>query len=593
MHWMDLLRLPLAALGQQKLRTCLTTLGVLFGAFVLAASLSIDEGVQRTIEREANKGDVSRKITVSSGWRRIEKEKRKEVKVAGRMSPDRRERIHKVLAGRDQGGGSLQEVNLTPERLEALSRIPHVRLMIPIVGGPVVATLGNRPEEASVSSGAGEDPEFRKRVIAGRPFDSEDERSVLLSEMFAYRIGLVNDADLEQVIGKPLRVEIRGQAQGPSFYVSLADRMKADGGRAEQSALRQLAWQLPGMFDKFSLTGEEAAALKKAVRPEPAAVAPVLVADDFRVAGIFRGLTDDERKEAWSQFPANTDLVLPRRTAVALTFRDPASREQGIAQAVLFVDDVRNVKEVENEVKALDLDARSAHDFIERQRLTYLLIFGGMTCVAGVALLVSSLGIANTMLMSVLQRRREIGIMKAVGAANWQLQAIFVFEGGLIGLTGGALGLLLAWSISFPGDGWVRSMVHRDMNIELHGSIFAFPSWITSTVVLSTVFVTIAAALYPARHAAKVDPVTATPARLTGRNGPIRPGSSSVKESDVCSRGRFTGLDAANHGMRGSARLRKGGRGPGNDPHHAGCGSAFLPTCSARNSISSFLGWVS
>ena len=58
MCWIDLLRLPLASLGQQKLRTCLTTLGVVFGAFVLAASLSIDEGVQRTIERESNKGDV-------------------------------------------------------------------------------------------------------------------------------------------------------------------------------------------------------------------------------------------------------------------------------------------------------------------------------------------------------------------------------------------------------------------------------------------------------------------------------------------------------------------------------------------------------
>src|SRR5206468_12109294 len=121
---------------------------------------------------------------------------------------------------------------------------------------------------------------------------------------------------------------------------------------------------------------------------------------------------------------------------------------------------------------------RSAHDFIERQRLTYLLIFGGMTCVAAVALLVSALGIANTMLMSVLQRRREIGIMKAVGAADWQLQAVFVVEGGLIGLVGGALGLLLAWSISFPGDAWVRSMVHRDMKVYLSGSIFAFPNWI-------------------------------------------------------------------------------------------------------------------
>jgi putative ABC transport system permease protein len=511
-RWIDLLGLPLAALGQQKLRTCLTTLGVIFGAFVLAASLSIDEGVQRTIERESNKGDVARKITVSSSWRAVEnknKKKTNDVKVAGRMSPERRERIRKILAQRNQNGGSGEQVNLTPDRLETLSRIPHVRRMVPIVGSAVVATLGNRPEEASVSSGAGEDPEFRKRVIVGRAFDSDDERSVLLSEMFAYRIGLIDDADLDQVIGKPLRVEIRGQEEGPRFQVSLSDRSKASGSRAEQSALRQLAWQIPGALERFSLTGEETAALHKAIRQESAKVAPVVVVDDFRVVGIFRGLTDDERKEAWSQFPAYTDLVLPRRTAVELAFRDPARREEGADQAVLFVDDVRNVKEVEDQVKALGLESRSAHDFIERQRLTYLLIFGGMTCVAAVALLVSSLGIANTMLMSVLERRREIGIMKAVGAANWQLQAIFVIEGGLIGLVGGACGLLLAWSISFPGDGWVRSMVHRDMDIDLTGSIFAFPDWIGMTVVLSTVGVTIAAALYPARHAAKVDPVTA------------------------------------------------------------------------------------
>jgi putative ABC transport system permease protein len=508
-RWIDLIRLPLASLGQQKMRTCLTTLGVVFGAFVLAASLSIDEGVQRTIERESSKGDVSRKVTVSAGWRAVETRPKSEVKVAGRMSPDRRERIRKVLAEQARNADSGQEVKLTPDRLETLSRIPHVRRMIPIVGGAVVATLGNRPEDASVSSGAGEDPEFRKRVVVGRTFRSDDERSVLLSESFAHRIGLIDDADLDQVIGKPLRVEIRRQEDGPSLHVSLTDRSKAGGGRDEHGALRQLAWQIPGALDRFSLTGEEIAALKKAIRRESAEADPTVVADDFRVVGIFRDLTDEENKEAWSQFPADTDLVLPRRSAVDLAFRDPAHREQGIAKVVLFVDDMKNVKEVVDKVKALGLGSRSIVEFIERERLTYLLIFGGMTCVAGVALLVSSLGIANTMLMSVLERRREIGIMKAVGATNWQLQALFVIEGALIGLAGGSIGLLLAWSISFPGDAWVRSMVHRDMKIDLKGSIFAFPGWIGLTVVLSTLVVTIVAALYPARHAAQVDPVSA------------------------------------------------------------------------------------
>ncbi len=220
-------------------------------------------------------------------------------------------------------------------------------------------------------------------------------------------------------------------------------------------------------------------------------------------------MTEDEEKDAWSQFPAYTDLVLPRRTAVELMFRDPARREGGVDQVVLLVDDMTNVKEVVNQVEALGMQGSSIVERIERERLTYLLIFGGMTCVAGVALLVSSFGIANTMLMSVLERRREIGIMKAVGAANWQLQALYVIEGGLIGLIGGSLGLGLAWLLSFPGDAWVREMIRRDMNIDLSGSIFAFPRWIAVTVLAFTVGVTIVAALYPARRAAKLDPVSA------------------------------------------------------------------------------------
>jgi putative ABC transport system permease protein len=509
-HWIDLLRSPLAMLGQQKMRTCLTTLGVVFGAFVLAASLSIDEGVQRTIQREASKGDASRKVTVFPSWRPAKTAAAADVKVSGRMAPDRHERIRTVLAERAKQSRSDQEhISLTQERLEKLSSVAHVRQMIPIVGTGVVATLGNRPEDASVSSGAGEDPEFRKRVVFGRSFASDDEKSVLLSEMFAYRIGLIDDADLEQVLGKPLRIEIRGQEAGPSFNIFLSDRSKAGGSPQEQAALRQLAWQIPAALDKLSLTAEEIAALRKVIRAEPAKVDPVVIADDFRVVGIFRELTDDESKEQWSQFPAHTDLVLPRRTAVELLFRDPARRKEGLDQAVLLVDDVRNVKDVIDKVEALGVRSHSIVEFIEQQRLTYLLIFGGMTCVAGVALLVSSLGIANTMLMSVLERRREIGIMKAVGAANWHLQALYVIEGGLIGLFGGSLGLLLAWLISFPGDAWVRSMVHRDMKIELSGSIFAFPGWIGVTVLVFTVGVTIVAAVYPARRAAKLDPVTA------------------------------------------------------------------------------------
>ena len=512
MRWIDLLGMPLASLGQQKMRTCLTTLGVLFGAFVLAASLSINEGVQQTIERESSKGDVARKVTVSSKWRTTGTKSAGEVKVAGRMTPERRERIRKVLAERNrQGGGTGEEVNLTPARLDELaheslmsarwSRSSAARSSLSWGTGRSRRASRRGPARTRSSSSGSSSAGRSSRTTSGRSCSPRCSRTGsawsttrTCTRSSASRCGSRSAA-------RRRRAELR--------IVSPADRSKAGGGRDEQMALRQLAWQIPGRLDKLSLTPEEVAALRKVIRPDSVAIAPAVVADNFRVVGIFRELDDDEKKDAWSRFPADTDLVLPRRTAVDLMFRDPARREEGINQAILFVDDMKNVKEVVDKAEALGLSTRSAVNFIERERLTYLLIFGGMTCVAAVALLVSSLGIANTMLMSVLERRREIGIMKAVGAADWQLQALFVIEGGLIGLIGGALGLLLAWSISFPGDAWVRSMVHRDMKIDLSGSIFAFPSWIGTTVVLVTVGVTVAAGLYPARHAAKVDPVTA------------------------------------------------------------------------------------
>jgi putative ABC transport system permease protein len=183
--------------------------------------------------------------------------------------------------------------------------------------------------------------------------------------------------------------------------------------------------------------------------------------------------------------------------------------EISVDGAVVLVDHEKNVESVLAELRKLGLQCYSSLEQLRQFRLMYLLIFSGMTCVALVSLVVAGLGIANTMLISVLQRTREIGIMKAVGADSRHLQFIFLVEGALIGCVGGVLGLLLAWAASFPADAWIQSMASRDLKVELRESICAFPPWLPLAVFSFAVAITIIAALYPSRRAAGIDPVAA------------------------------------------------------------------------------------
>jgi putative ABC transport system permease protein len=131
----------------------------------------------------------------------------------------------------------------------------------------------------------------------------------------------------------------------------------------------------------------------------------------------------------------------------------------------------------------------------------FLGIFGSM------ALAVASLGIVNTLVMAVLERRREIGIMKALGASDRDVKRLFFAEAGTLGLFGGIFGVVFGWAMSrginFATEYYLRQ---RQLPPETVSSV---PLWLVGAGIGFAIIVSFLAGLYPASRAAKLDPVQA------------------------------------------------------------------------------------
>jgi putative ABC transport system permease protein len=121
--------------------------------------------------------------------------------------------------------------------------------------------------------------------------------------------------------------------------------------------------------------------------------------------------------------------------------------------------------------------------------------------VASISLLVGGIGIMNTMVMAVLERTQEIGVMKAIGATNTLILSIFLLEAGMIGLVGGLLGVTIGYVLSF-GIGSISSVTGFAIDVQLDFGLIAF-------ALVFSMLVGMISGLIPARNAAGLEPVVA------------------------------------------------------------------------------------
>jgi putative ABC transport system permease protein len=171
------------------------------------------------------------------------------------------------------------------------------------------------------------------------------------------------------------------------------------------------------------------------------------------------------------------------------------------------VSSASKVKDAEDAIKQMGfaayslLDASNGLNLVFRVFDMFLGIFGSL------ALVVASLGIINTLVMAILERRREIGILKALGAADSDVKMLFFVEAGAMGLFGGVFGVVIGWLIGRAINFGTNVYLARQALPAI--SVTAVPWWMVVGAILFSILVSLGAGMYPASRAARLDPVQA------------------------------------------------------------------------------------
>ncbi len=168
---------------------------------------------------------------------------------------------------------------------------------------------------------------------------------------------------------------------------------------------------------------------------------------------------------------------------------------------------MKDLEEVGAAIEELGFNVVTIVDQLEEFRRGFLIMDTLLGAVGTIALFVASLGIINTMVTSILERTREIGVMKAIGGSEGDIKGIFFVEAGTIGITGGVLGLVLGWIVTRIANA-VANYYLRPEGVP-PTDLFHMPLWLILGALGFSILVSLLAGLYPAIRAARVDPVTA------------------------------------------------------------------------------------
>jgi len=455
----DLTELALRNLKESLLRNSLTTVGISVGVASLVAMLSLGIGLQQMASRRLVKSGLFDTILVSS---------RREMR-----GMDREE---------ERNGPIFGESRILDEAArQEIERIPNVSEAYPDIRFATELQFEDKPHltmVAALPGSARTNDAFEG--MQGSFFSSESAPEVILQKSFA-----------EELLGKtpplgapdPNVAELAKPLLGKELLMRFAQRGAAPGTGAAAD----------------TRNGEVAGASYSVVSRE----------QKLKIVGVCD--LDPESMRG----PTRARVFLPLKLAESLHVMLPtdlrevshSGQEPVYSSVSVRVKNPAQIQPVEDAIKKMGFTTFSIADASRGLRQFFGVLYAFLGIFGSLALIVASIGIVNTLVMAILERRREIGIMKAIGASDGDVRKLFFAEAGAMGVLGGIVGVVLGWAIGHAINFGTNVYLKRQSLPP--ENFWAVPWWLVAFAIGFAFVVSLVSGLYPAGRAAKLDPVQA------------------------------------------------------------------------------------
>jgi putative ABC transport system permease protein len=461
----DMAELAVRNLRESILRNSLTTVGISVGVASLVAMLSLGIGLQQLAGRRLQKSGLFDTVVVTSrrdlrGFNREQEENGPSPAESPTLNESARQKIAQL-----------------PDVIEAY---PDIRFITELryEDKPHLAMMAGLPFSAKNNDAFD--------GMQGNFFSSDTAPEVILQKSFAAQLlGKTPKAGSEEVsvaeLAKPLL--------GKQLTMRYAERTATPAaGDAKEAPPANSAENNPA-GTAYSVVSREAT---------------------LKIVGVCDLDPDSMRGQARAR------IFLPLKLAQNLHVMQPSDLRDttnitNAAPAYMTVEvhvkSPTQVQPVEDAIKKMGFNTFSIVDATRSLRQFFAVLDLFLGIFGSLALAVASIGIINTLVMAILERRREIGIMKAIGASDGDVKGLFFAEAGVMGVFGGIVGVALGWTIG--------RVINLGTNVYLKRQhfppeqIWLVPWWLVLGAIAFAIVVSLLSGLYPASRAARLDPVQA------------------------------------------------------------------------------------